>query len=87
MFQEKTCGPALLKIPIYSAELVAISLLDVRCLKAPTETPFFQGECANLTISLQRLQIFIKYSKCFRRAMVDISTFRGEFRKSYFLLI
>ena len=59
----------------------------LRCLKALTETPFFQGECANLTISLQRLQIFIKYSKCFRKAMVDISTFKGEFRNSYFLLI
>ena len=59
----------------------------LRCLKALTETPFFQGECANLTISIQRLQIFIKYSKCFRRAMVDISTFKGEFRNSYFLLI
>ena len=58
----------------------------VKCLKALTELPFFHGECFNLTISQQRFQIFI-YSKCFRRATVDISTFKDEFRSSCFLLI
>ena len=55
--------------------------LCVKCLKALTEIPFIHGECVNLTISQQRLRIFIKYSKCFRRAVVHISTFKGEFRK------
>ena len=39
----------------------------------------------HLTTPQQRLQIFIKYSKCFRGAIVDISTFKSEFRNSYFL--
>ena len=89
-FQENHCGPALLKVPIYSTKLVAIPLFKkyrVKCLKALTDIPFFHGECVNLTISQQRLQIFIKYRKCFRRTSVDISAFKGEFRKSYFLLI
>ena len=46
----------------------------VKCLKALTEIPFFHGEWVNLAISQQRLQIFIKYSRCFRRTIVDIST-------------
>ena len=55
------CGPALLKIPIYSTELVAMfEKYHVKCPKALTEIPFFHDECVNLTISQQRLQIFIK---------------------------
>ena len=64
----KPCGPALLKVPIYSKELVAINFFEkycVKCLKALTEIPL----------------------KCFRRAIADISTFKGEFWSSYFLLI
>ena len=33
----------------------------------------------NLTISQQQLQLFIKYSKFFRSAIVDICTFKGAF--------
>ena len=39
----------------------------------------------NLTISQQLLQLFIKYSKFFRRTIVDICTSQGDFRSSYFL--
>ena len=61
LFQENHCGPALLKIPIYSTELVAMfEKYHVKCPKALTEIPFFHDECVNLTISQQRLQIFIK---------------------------
>ena len=57
----------------------------VKCLKALTEVLLFHGECINLTILKQRLQIFIKYSKCFSKAIVD--TVKGEFRNSSYLLI
>ena len=46
----------------------------VKCLKALSEIPFvLYSDC--------------KYSKCFRRATVAFSTFKGEFRNSYFLLV
>ena len=38
-----------------------------------------------LTISQQQLQLFIKFSKFFRRATVDICTCKGNFENSYFL--
>ena len=38
----------------------------------------------NLTISQQQLQLFIKYSKFFRKATADICTCRGDFRSIYF---
>ena len=49
LFQENHCGPALLKVPIYSTELVAIIFFEkycVKCTKALTEIPFFHGEPA-----------------------------------------
>ena len=45
--------------------------------KALAAIPFFYGECVNLTISQHQLQLFIKYSKSFRRAFVDIWTGKG----------
>ena len=57
------------------------------CVYGITGILFFYGEVVNLTVSQPRLQIFIWYSKNFRRAIVDISTFKGEIRNSYFLLI
>ena len=45
----KPCGPALLKVLIYSTELVAIIFFEmyyVKCRKAPTEIPFIHGEPA-----------------------------------------
>ena len=70
----------------------------VKCTKAFAEFPFFHGECINLTISQQQLQLillinfnfinfinFINYSNFFRRAIVNICTCNGVFRKSYFL--
>ena len=57
----------------------------VKCEKAFAEFPFFHGDCINLTISQEQLQLFINYSNFFRRAIVNICTFKGYFRKSYFL--
>ena len=37
----------------------------------------------NLTIPQQQLQLFIKYSKLFRRVTVDICTCKGDFRSIY----
>ena len=45
--------------------------------KALVAIPFFYGECVNLTISQHQLQLFINYSKSFRRAFVDIWTCKG----------
>ena len=39
----------------------------------------------NLTISQQSLQLFIKYSKYFRRAVVNNCTCKCDFQNSYFL--
>ena len=39
----------------------------------------------NLTISQHQLQLFIKYSKFFRRTIVDIYTSKSDFWNSYFL--
>ena len=41
--------------------------------KSTYRDPIFHGECVSLTVLQQRLQIFIKYSKCFRKAIVDIA--------------
>ena len=52
----------------------------VKCMEALAAIPFFQGECMNFTIV-----IAVKYSKVFRRAIVDICTCKGDFGNSYFL--
>ena len=47
LFQENHCDLVLLKVPIYSTELVAIIFFEkycVKCTKALTEIPFFHGE-------------------------------------------
>ena len=57
-------------------------------VKYPTalaEFPFFHAEGINLTISPQQLQLFINNSNFFRRAIVNIYTCKGDFRKYYFL--
>ena len=49
LLQENHWGPALLKVPIYSTELVAIMFFEkycVKCTKALTEIPLFHGEPA-----------------------------------------
>ena len=49
LFQENHCGPALLKVSIYSTKLVAIIFFEkhcVKCLKALAEILFFHGEPA-----------------------------------------
>ena len=61
------------------------SIYRVKCTKAFAEFAFFHGECVNLTISQQQLELLIKYSKLFRRAIVNICTCKGDFLKSYFL--
>ena len=76
LFQENHCGPAFLKVRIYSTELVVIIFVWKVLCQMPKSTyrdPIFHGECVSLTVLQQRLQIFIKYSKCFRKAIVDIA--------------
>ena len=49
LFQESHCGPALLKVPIYSTEVVLIIFFEKYCVKytkALTEISFFHGEQA-----------------------------------------
>ena len=85
LFEENHCSPALLKVPIYSTELVAIIFFGkccVKCTKALTEIPFFHGKCLKLTVSQQQLQLFSKYSKYFRRAIVNICTCKGDSSES-----
>ena len=53
--------------------------------KTLTVIPSFHGECVNLTISQQQLQLFNNYSKRLRRPMVEIRSCNGDFRKIYFL--
>ena len=44
------------------------SMYRVKCTKAFAEFPFFHGECIDLTISQQQLQLFINYCDFVRRA-------------------
>ena len=49
LFHENHCGPAVLKVPAYSTELVAISFfkkVGVKCTKALTDIQIFHGEPA-----------------------------------------
>ena len=51
LFEENNCSPALLKVPVYFTELVAVIFSEkycVKCPKVPAATQFFVGECANL---------------------------------------
>ena len=51
LFEESHCSPALLKVPIYSIELVTVIFVrKLQCTKVPATTPFFVGECADLHI-------------------------------------
>ena len=54
-------------------------------MEALATIPFFYGECVNLKSLQQQLQLFIKYSKFFRRAIVVICTSKGDFGNNYFL--
>ena len=38
------------------------SICRVKCAEALADFPFFHGECINLAISQQQLQLFINYS-------------------------
>ena len=48
LFEENHCSPAVLKVPIYFTEQVAIIFVwkVVKCTKSLTEIPFFHGEPA-----------------------------------------
>ena len=59
--KKETKSPVLFKLFIYSIELAAVILFEEYCLKykkAFPATPFFHGECVNLTILQQQLQFF-----------------------------
>ena len=47
--------------------------------------PFFYGECVNLKSLQEQFQLFGKYSKFLRRAIVFVCTCNGDFRNNYFL--
>ena len=55
------------------------SVYRVKCMKTFAEFPFFHGECINLTISRQQLQLLYNYSSFFRKAVVSICTCKGDF--------
>ena len=51
---ERNYSLALLKVPVYSTELVAVIFVRkvlVKCTKALPAIPFFHDECVNLTVS------------------------------------
>ena len=56
-------------------------------MKALAAVPFFHGECVNLAISQQQLQLFIMHSKFFQIARMTFGTvtFSKEllFRSTY----
>ena len=54
-------------------------------MKALAGLPFFHGKCVNLPISQYTLQLLIKHSKYFKKAIVNICTYKDDFWKSYFL--
>ena len=60
-------------------------MYPVKYPKELAEFPFFHAECINLTISQQQFQLFINDSNFFRRAIINICTCKGDFRKSYIL--
>ena len=64
------------KVPIYSTDLVAVIFVyeSIR-----------NHSILILSISQQQLQLFIKYCKFFRRAIVNICTCKGDFGNSCFL--
>ena len=53
-------------------------------MEALATNPFLYSECVNLKNLQQQLQLFIKYSKYFRRAIVVICTCKGDFQNNYF---
>ena len=78
LFQENHCGPALLKVSIYSTKLVAIIFFEKHLQRS-------YSFMANQQSTVRCLKV--KYSKSFRRAIVGIPTCRGDFWNRYFLLI
>ena len=92
LFQENHCGPALLKVPIYSTKLVAISTA-FNAQKHLQRSHFFMvNQKSEITFIFSKILntvpcLRVKYSKSFRRSTVDISSRRGNFWNSYFLLI
>ena len=60
LFQENHCAPPILKVPIYSTELVVIFFLkstDVKCKKAVTE--FMENQHIEITFTFSKI---LKYS-------------------------
>ena len=92
LFQENHCGPALLKVPIYSAELVAISTPLNAQKHLQGSHSFMVNQHCEITFTFSKNfktvpRLRVKYSKSLRGATVDISRHRGDFWNSYFLLI
>ena len=54
-------------------------------MEALATIPFFYSECVNLKNLQEQLQLLIKYSKFFRRAIVVIYTRKGDFQNNCFL--
>ena len=92
LFQENHCGPAPLNVPIYSTELVAISIAFNAQKHLQMSHSFMVNQHNEITFTFSKILHTVpwqsvKYSKSFRRATVDISSRRGDFWNSYFLLI
>ena len=94
LFQENHCGPALLKVPIYSTELVAIIFLKSTVLNPQKQLQrshsFMVNQQREISFTFSKILntvwcIRVNYSKFFRREIVDISTCRGDFWNRYFL--
>ena len=79
------CIPALLKVPIYSTKLVSVIFVWKCCVKSCKHTKvlavtsFFVGECDNLQFHNSNCSFSLSIVNLFRRAIVDICTWKGGF--------
>ena len=85
LFQENHCGPALLEVPIYSTELVAITFFENYCVKCTQVLKKSQSFMVNQHSEITLIGHRIKYRNFFRRAVINNGTCKCDFRDSYFL--
>ena len=55
----------------------------IKCMKTLAVILFLHGECVNVANSHLQLQLFINYSKNFRREIVDICSCKGDYWNSW----
>ena len=84
----KHCGPALLGGAYLFYRTSCSSFCSkftvlIKCMKTLAVILFLHGECVNVANSHLQLQLFINYSKDFRREIVDICSCKGDYWNSW----